>query len=116
MAQYYENGPVHSAPRHTPTAADRHRMSRSVARIDCDDCPIAGSGCGDCMVALLGPVRFRLDPAEQQAAEELHRCGLVSAEELAGAYATPELPDWVVAGWPEEEREPGPGERLRAIG
>ena len=46
MAQYYENGPVHSAPRPAPTVAGGHRASRSVARMDCDDCPIAGTGCG----------------------------------------------------------------------
>ncbi|NLJ53367.1 MAG: hypothetical protein GX344_04430 [Intrasporangiaceae bacterium] len=116
MAQYYENGPVHSAPRPAPTVAGGHRASRSVARMDCDDCPIAGTGCGDCMVALLGPVRFRLDAPEQRAVEELHRHGLVSAEEVAGAYATPDLPDWVAASWSPEQLESDPAERLRAIG
>ena len=116
MAQYYENGPAHSAPRHAPTGRGGHRMSRSVARIDCDDCPIAGTGCGDCMVALLGPVRFRLDASEQRAVDELLRHGLVSTEDVTGAYATPDLPDWMAASWPQEDREAGPAERLRAIG
>lgn len=116
MAQYYENGPVHAAPRTAPPPPRGHRAARSVARIDCDDCPIAGTGCGDCMVALLGPVRFRLDEAEQQVVAELERQGLVAAEEVASAYATPDLPDWVVAGWPQEHRETTAAERLRAIG
>lgn len=127
MAHYYERDKVHAAPAgasrrpvrpgsgraaahpttsqpaaHTAAAhpAARSAASRPAARIDCDTCPIAGRGCGDCMVALLGPVRLRLDAAEQRAVDLLVDGGLVSAQDADEAYAVPDLPDWVVQSWP----------------
>ena len=81
--------------------------------IDCDTCPIAGRGCGSCMVALLGPVRLRLDGPEQRAVDALVDAGLVAAAEAREAHAVPDLPDWVIATWPAEDER---GDRLRAIG
>lgn len=64
------------------------------------------------MVALLGPVRLRLDAVEQQAVDALLTEGLVSAEEAATAYAVPDLPDWMVAA----RDDGGEDTRLQAIG
>lgn len=120
MAHYQRPDPLHSAPAEPPTPPRRRPagVARPPARIDCDTCPIAGTGCGGCMVALLGPVRFRLDAAEQDAVEVLCEHGLVDAQEAAGAYAVPDLPEWVVASWPQgRPQEPvTSGERLRALG
>ena len=125
MAHYHERDRMHSAPRATPatgppTARPTARSTaRSSARIDCDSCPIAGTGCGDCMVALLGPVRFRLDDAEQRAVAALSDHGLISEREAGAAYATPDLPDWMTQSWPQQEDErtgATGGNRLRAIG
>lgn len=99
MAHYYERDKVHTAPPRAPQHPVRPG-SRPAARIDCDTCPIAGHGCGDCMVALLGPVRLRLDAVEQRAVGVLVDCGLVSAQDAHAAYAVPDLPDWVVQSWP----------------
>mgnify|MGYP001351505208 CR=1 FL=1 len=104
MAHYYERDKVHPAPagampHPAPRAYPLSSGSRPAARIDCDTCPIAGHGCGDCMVALLGPVRLRLDEPEQRAVEVLVDCGLVSAQEAHEAYAVPDLPDWIVDSW-----------------
>lgn len=61
------------------------------------------------MVALLGPVRLRLDDAEQRALGILLECGLVSEQEAGEAYAEPDLPDWVVESWqPSQEIQGGP--------
>lgn len=54
------------------------------------------------MVALLGPVRLRLDEPEQRAIGVLVECGLVSAQEAHDAYAVPDLPDWVIDSWVTE--------------
>lgn len=124
MAHYYRQDAVHSAPRAlahptpshpTPShpMAARQSVPERAARIDCDTCPIAGRGCGDCMVALLGPVRLRLDEAEQRAVERLVRAGLVSPEVARDAHAEPDLPDWVTETWPQTHDSE---ERLRAIG
>lgn len=51
------------------------------------------------MVSLLGPVRLRLDAAEQRAVDVLVECALVSRGEAQEAYAVPDLPDWVVESW-----------------
>lgn len=118
MAHYYERDKVHTAPargpRHPVLDGSRPTVSgptgsrptgsgptgsRPGAWIDCDTCPIAGPGCGDCMVALLGPVRLRLDAAEQRAVGLLVDCGLVSVPDSHEAYAVPDLPDWVVQSW-----------------
>lgn len=110
MAYYQEQARVHTQPPGPP-----HRPASgpagSTKRIDCDTCPIAGRGCGDCMVALLGPVRFRLDGAEERVVEQLREHGLVTAAEAAGAYAVPEPP-----GPGGSSGSSGSGERLRAIG
>ena len=116
MTHYYDADRVHSAPRVERRPEPARGTSRSVARIDCDTCPIAGSGCGGCMVALLGPVRFRLDAAEEQAVATLSEHGLVTEAEAAGAYAVPDLPDWVVASWPRPAQPDQVPERLRALG
>lgn len=109
MTHYYRRDRVHTAPRQQSTA----HSQQSTARIDCDTCPIAGRGCGGCMVALLGPVRLRLDEIEQRAVDDLVRAGLASPEEARGAYAVPDLPDWVRETWPRDVER---GERLRATG
>lgn len=107
MAHYHERDRVHAAPPEPARGSDR------TARIDCDTCPIAGRGCGGCMVALLGPVRLRLDGPEQRAVDTLVAGGLVAAAEAEGAYAVPDLPDWVVATWPARTEQ---AQRLQAIG
>lgn len=61
------------------------------------------------MVSLLGPVRLRLDAAEQRALGVLVECGLVTEQEAAQAHAVPDLPDWVVESWHE------PGETSRGL-
>lgn len=110
MAHHHERARVH-----TTAGPDRRRRQVSAgvsAHIDCDTCPVAGRGCAGCMVALLGPVRLRLDAHEQAAVDVLVRCGLVSAEEASTAHAVPELPDWMVAARDVGEEE----SPLRAIG
>lgn len=136
MAHYYDGGRAHRQPTpatstsapasNRPAPSNRPALSNGqvprqqslrpgdTARIDCDTCPIAGRGCGDCMVALLGPVRFRLDEVEQSAVDLLRARGLVTAEEADRAYATPDLPDWVEALHDRDDEIPA--ERMRAIG
>jgi len=104
MAYYQEQARVHTQPP-GPARGPAPGAAGSTKRIDCDTCPIAGRGCGDCMVALLGPVRFRLDAAEERVVGQLREHGLVTAAEAAAAYAVPEVPG------PD-----GAGGRLRAIG
>ncbi|MGA8047747.1 MAG: hypothetical protein WCA30_15920 [Dermatophilaceae bacterium] len=102
MAHFHERHRVHaqqpSAPLPARASADHLRpgASASAARIDCDSCPVAGRGCAGCMVALLGPVRLRLDADEQAAVDLLVDTGLVDAAEARSAYAEPELPEWMV--------------------
>ena len=102
MTHFHERDRVHAQPTSTPPPArspaahPRPGASASVARIDCDGCPVAGRGCAGCMVALLGPVRLRLDAAEQAAVDLLVDAGLVDAAEARSAHAEPELPDWLV--------------------
>ena len=83
-------------PAGAPSAHPRPGASTSAARIDCDSCPVAGRGCAGCMVALLGPVRLRLDAAEQAAVDLLVDAGLVEAAEARAAHAEPDLPEWMV--------------------
>ena len=102
MAHFHERDRVHAQqpsaalPARAPTAHARPGGSASAARIDCDSCPVAGRGCAGCMVALLGPVRLRLDAAEQAAVDLLVDTGLVDAAEGRSAYAEPDLPEWMV--------------------
>ncbi|MDO5501724.1 MAG: hypothetical protein Q4G67_01000 [Actinomycetia bacterium] len=115
MVQFQERPRTHSQPgRH-----DGHRRPQqqrapaaTSAHIDCDACPIAGTGCAGCMVALLGPVRLRLNHAERRAVAVLAEQGLVSQSEAEAAYAVPDLPDWMVEAG---RLEVAPGEGLRAI-
>lgn len=90
--------PLPSAPlpARAPAAHTRPGASASAARIDCDSCPVAGTGCAGCMVALLGPVRLRLDAAEQAAVDLLVDAGLVDAAEARSAHAAPDHPEWMV--------------------
>jgi hypothetical protein len=110
MAHHHERARAHILPDQGPRG--RPAPAGSTARIDCDTCPVAGRGCAGCMVALLGPVRLRLDAVERTAVEVLVERGLVGVEEAAAAYAVPELPDWMVAARDHVEEE----SRLRAIG
>lgn len=110
MAHHHERAHVHTSP--ARSAPGRPRPAGSAARIDCDTCPVAGLGCADCMVALLGPVHLGLDAHERAAVDRLVDFGLVSPEDARAAYAVPDLPDWVVAARGSGEEEP----RLRAIG
>ena len=111
MTQYQERDRVHHAPPRAPRhprpdpVRTRSASASRTARIDCDSCPIAGHGCGDCMVALLGPVHLRLDAAEQGAVDLLVKHGLVCEEDALEAYAVPDLPDWVVESWPAQDRD-----------
>ena len=103
MTHFHARDRVHAQqppvplPARSP-AAHHHRpgASASAARIDCDSCPVTGRGCAGCMVALLGPVRLRLDAAEQAAVDILVDAGLVDAAEARSAHAEPELPEWMV--------------------
>lgn len=110
MAHHHERARVHTTA--GPAGRSRPVSAGSSAHIDCDTCPVAGRGCAGCMVALLGPVRLRLDVREQAAVDVLVGCGLVTAEEAAGAHAVPDLPDWMVAARHDGEEE----SPLRAIG
>lgn len=89
MAQYHERARVHAQPTPARSRPSAPGSTVTAKRIDCDTCPIAGRGCGDCMVALLGPVRFRLDDTEQEAVAELVAHGLVAVKEAEAAYAVP---------------------------
>lgn len=109
MAHHHERARAHTLP--AQSARGRSAPAGSTALIDCDACPVAGRGCAGCMVALLGPVRLRLDAVERTAVDVLVERGLVGAEEAAAAYAVPDLPDWMVAA-----RDHGEETRLRAIG
>lgn len=115
MAHFHERDRVHaqqpSAPAPPARASAPHpRPGASAARIDCDTCPVAGRGCAGCMVALLGPVRLRLDAAEQAAVDLFVDMGLVDAAEARSAYAEPALPEWMVqARAPDDvDRKDGP--------
>lgn len=110
MAHFHERARAHTPPAHS--TRDRSAPPGSSARIDCDTCPVAGRGCGGCMVALLGPVRLRLDSQEQAAVQVLVERGLVGAEEARAAYAVPDLPDWMIEARQRHEAE----SVLRAIG
>lgn len=72
-------GPWHGSAHEGP--------SGDSVRIDCDTCTVRGSGCGDCVVAvLLGgpPAGVELDAEEQQALEALADGGLVPPLRMAG--------------------------------
>jgi hypothetical protein len=62
-------------------------------KIDCDECPVRGHACGDCVVTVLlgvpdrAPVEF--DGAEQVAIARLARAGLVPP--LRGSSERPPL-------------------------
>ena len=102
MAHYYERDRVHAQQTpgrrtvHPPMARPGPGPSTPSSRIDCDSCPVAGHGCAGCMVALLGPVRLRLDGAEQRVVDNLVDAGLVEAAEARTAHAVPDLPDWML--------------------
>ncbi|KAB7742461.1 hypothetical protein GA707_16305 [Nostocoides sp. F2B08] len=100
MTHFHERDRVHAQPASAPPPgrfpAARPRPGATAARIDCDSCPVAGHGCAGCMVALLGPVRLRLDAAEQAAVDLLVDAGVVDAAEARSAYAEPHLPEWLV--------------------
>jgi hypothetical protein len=110
MAHFHQRDRVHAQQSSTrlpaPSAHARPGPSAPAARIDCDSCPVAGSGCAGCMVALLGPVRLSLDAAEQAAVDVLVDAGLVEAAEARSAYAQPDLPEWML-----QARTPVAGDR-----
>ena len=110
MAHFHERDRVHAhqGPARRHTGPVQSRTTASVARIDCDSCPVAGRGCAGCMVALLGPVRLRLDPVEQAAVDALVDAGLVDAAEARSAYAEPDLPDVMLRARQAHDGGPGP--------
>lgn len=110
MAHHHERARVHTSDAHT--VRGRPAPTAPAARIDCDTCPVAGRGCAGCMVALLGPVRLRLDAVEQAAVDTLLARGLIAHEEARSAYAEPDLPDWMVSARDRGE----PESTLRRIG
>lgn len=117
MAHHHERARAHTLPAQSAhgrpaVAHGRPAPAGSTALIDCDTCPVAGRGCAGCMVALLGPVRLRLDTVERTAVDVLVERGMVGAEEAATAFAVPDLPDWMVTARDHGEEET----RVRAIG